>query len=260
MLKIDIPTILLEVVNFLVLTGLLYFLLFKPILRRINTRAAEKKKEKEEIDQKLQEAEDLRAELEQRLNNVEQQIGKMLGDAQDQMEEMRRRSIANVQEEAERILKSAISEADQLQSKAISDHMEELKDVIGEMSRQVIRQTVSSDTHNHLVEELKERIWQLGSGEMDQVEAIRRSLDERSPTVFVETAQELEASQIRGLMQTLSALVDDEVDLDINTNPDLISGVSVRVGDVVINNSLAKKLDKILDSALENFQDSLNHA
>lgn len=260
MLNIDIPTIFFEILNFLALTGALYFLLFKPILQQINARAAEKEKEKEEIARKMQEVEDLRSELKQRLANVEQKIGEMLGEAQDQMEEMRRRSIKNIQEEAERILKAAISEADQLQNKAISDHMEELTAAIGKMSRQVIQQTVSSDTHNNLIEELNERIWQLGTSEMDQVESIRRSLDERHPTVFVETAQELAPAQIRGLMQTLSALVDDEVELEITKKPDLIAGVRVRVGDTLINNSIASKMDKILDSVLENFQETLNHA
>jgi F0F1-type ATP synthase delta subunit len=60
-------------------------------------------------------------------------------------------------------------------------------------------------------------------------------------------------------MQTLNALVDDEVELDIEKDPELICGLSVRVGDVVINNSIAAKLDSILDSASDSLWEKLNH-
>jgi len=260
MLNIDIPTIVFEIINFLVLTALLYYLLFKPIMRGIKAREAEKRKTKQEIEQKLEEAEDLRAELDQRLGNLDEHIAEMLGDAQDQMEEIRRSTIENAQEEAERILKAASSEAGQVQEKAISDHMDDLVAAIRKVSTEVIRQSASDETHNHLIEELNERIWQLGSGEMDQVDTIRRSLDERFPTVYVETAKELEPSQIRELMQTLNALVDDEVELDIEKKPELIYGLSVRVGDVVINNSIAAKLDSVLDSASDSLLEKLNRA
>jgi F-type H+-transporting ATPase subunit b len=259
MLNIDIPTIVFEIINFLVLAALLYYLLFKPVMRGIKAREAEKREARQEIEQKLEEAEDLRAELDQRLGNLDEHIAEMLGDAQDQMEEIRRSTIENAQEEAERILKAASSEAGQVQDKAISDHMDELIAAIREISTEVIRQTASDQIHDNLVEELNERIWQLGSGEMDQVDTIRRSLDERFPTVYVETAEELEANQIRELMQTLNALVDDEVELDIEKDPELICGLSVRVGDVVINNSIAAKLDSILDSASDSLWEKLNH-
>lgn len=260
MLNIDIPTIVFEIINFLVLTALLYYLLFKPIMRGIKAREAEKRKTKQEIEQKLEEAENLRAELDQRLGNLDEHIAEMLGDAQEQMEEIRRSTIENAQEEAERILKAASSEAGQVQEKAISDHMDDLVAAIRKVSTEVIRQSASDETHNHLIEELNERIWQLGSGEMDQVDTIRRSLDERFPTVYVETAKELEPSQIRELMQTLNALVDDEVELDIEKKPELIYGLSVRVGDVVINNSIAAKLDSVLDSASDSLLEKLNRA
>jgi F-type H+-transporting ATPase subunit b len=260
MLNIDIPTIIFEIVNFLALTALLYLLLFKPIMRRIKAREAEKRQAQREIEQKLEQAEEMRAELDRRLGNLDEQIAEMLGEAQEQMEEIRRSTIKNAQEEAERILKAASSEAGQVQDKAISDHMDDLIAAIREISTEVIRQTASDQVHDNLVEELNERIWQLGSGEMDQVDTIRRSLDERFPTVHVETAKELEAGQIRDLMQTLNALVDEEVELEIDKNPDLIYGLSVRVGDVVINNSVAAKLDSILDSASEALWEKLSHA
>jgi len=61
-------------------------------------------------------------------------------------------------------------------------------------------------------------------------------------------------------MRTLSALVDREVELDIKTNPELIMGLRVRVGDTLINNTIADKLDTILRDAASSLQEALNHA
>lgn len=260
MLNFDIPTIIFEIINFLVLTGLLYLLLFKPIKRRVNQRAEERLQQEKEIAQKLEQAESLRQELDQRLDNIEAQISQIIGDAQERMEEIRASTIENTRLEAERILKAAASEGGQLQEKAVSDHMDEILEAIRVISQQVLHQTSPPEVHDHLVKGLNERIWQLGSGEMDQVQTIRRSLDERSPTVFADTAREMSESQVQELRDTLSALVDKEVELEINIDKDLISGLRVRVGDTLINNSLASKLDEILDDAEFSIRERMENA
>jgi len=259
MLNLNIPTIVWEVINFLILTGLLYFLLFKPIQRRVNQRAEEKQQQKEEITRQLAQAEGLRKELDERLENVDEQVEEILGEARERMKEIRQSTIENAHQEAERIMKAASSEAVQLQEKAVKDHMEEVLNTIRKVSQRVIRETAPDEVHDQLVQNLNDRIWQLGSKEMDQVEAIRRSLDERSPTVFVESARPLEDGQIRELRETLSALIDQDVDLEIKTEPDLISGLQVRVGDTLINSTLAAKLDKILDQAAESIGEKMDH-
>lgn len=259
MLNLNIPTIVWEVINFLILTGLLYFLLFKPVQRRVNQRAEEKQQQKEELNRQLAQVEDLRKELDERLENVDEQVEEILAEARERMKEIRQSTIDNAHQEAERIMKAASSEAVQLQEKAVKDNMEEVLDTIREVSQRVIRETTPDKVHDQLVQDLNDRIWQLGSKEMDQVEAIRRSLDERSPTVFVESARPLEDGQIKELRETLSALIDQDVVLEIKTESDLISGLRVRVGDTLINSTLAAKLDKILDQAAESIEEKMDH-
>ena len=260
MLTIDIPTIVFEILNFLALTALLYLLLFRPILRGVTARAEARQQAEEDIARQLAEAQALRAQLEERLTAVDHQIGVMVAEAQDRMEETRRSTLESARHEAERILKEAASEARQLQQKAVGDQMDQLLSGIRDVSAELIRQTAPAETHDALVVELNERIWNLGSKEMGQVETIRRSFDKRSPTVVAETARDLEPRQVQELMRTLSALIDHEVELDMRTDPDLIFGLRVRVGDTVINNSVAAKLDKIMEDAGASLQKKLHHA
>lgn len=260
MLSLDIPTIVFEILNFLLLSVLLYHFLFRPVIRSVRERAEEKERLMKDAQQELEEAERYRAELEMRLHQADKQISDIVNDAQDRLEEARRVIIGSARREAERILKEASVEAQQLQKKAVSDHMEQLVQAIRDISGSVIRESAPEEIHDNLVKQLNDRIWQLGSKEMDQVETIRRSLDERSPTVFVETAHELGVRHQQDLMRTLTALIDRDVELELTTNPDLILGIRVRVGDTIINNSVAAQLDEVLARASEDFENRVSYA
>jgi F-type H+-transporting ATPase subunit b len=260
MLNLDIPTIVFEILNFLVLTVLLYQFLFKPVIRSVREKAEEKEALKKAAEENLAEAERYRSELEERLRQADGQVSNIVNEAQDRLEEMRTVIIGSARKEAERIIHEASLEARQVQQKAMADHFEELMAVIKEVSGQVISQSAPPEVHDNLVQQLNDRIWQLGSKEMEQVEAIRHSLDERSPTVFVETAHDLSIKHQQELMRTLTALIDRDVELELSTNPELILGIRVRVGDTIINSSIASQLDEILHEAAKEFEDKLTYA
>jgi len=60
MLELDIPTIIFEIANFLILSVLLYHFLFKPVMLKVQIRADEKARLLQEIDESNLEASRLR--------------------------------------------------------------------------------------------------------------------------------------------------------------------------------------------------------
>jgi len=89
MLNLDIPTIVFEILNFLVLTVLLYQFLFKPVIRSVREKAEEKEALKRAAQEKLAEAERYRSELEERLQQADDQVSNIVNEAQDRLEEIR---------------------------------------------------------------------------------------------------------------------------------------------------------------------------
>jgi len=259
MLELDIPTIVFEILNFLALSVLLYFLLFRRVMQRVRERAREKEHILKEMQQEREEAKQMRRKLEEHLENVDHDISAIVAEAQEEMEEERRNIIQSAKEEAERILNEARAEADQIQHKAMDDFRQQIFQTVTDISGYIIRNISPDEIHDHLVENLNERIWELGRKEMERVDTIRRSLDERSATISVETAKELSPEQQRELAKTLSALVDRDIDLDISVDPDLILGLRMRVGDTVITNSIAAELETIQEEAYETFTERLPH-
>ena len=99
--------------------------------------------------------------------------------------------------------------------------------------------------HNSMVAELNDRIWEMGRQEMERVRTFRRSLGERTPTAHVATAEHLSSDQQGALARTLTALADRNVDIEMEKDSTLAAGMRVRLGDIVVDNSIAGRLEEL---------------
>lgn len=258
MLDIDIVTILAEIINFLVLATALYFLLFKPMLKRMNERAQAKEQMLEEARQKQQEAEQKLAEIEQQLATIDSEIDTRLEQAYQQAQVESKSLIAETEKEAEKILKEAEFEAAKRQQQEMEELLEKLVDTILEISAQILEKKAPDAIHQKLVEELNAEIWEMGKSDMRQVRTIRDSLTERTPTVHVASAKELTPELQRSLVRTFSALADSNVNMEIEIEPSLISGLRVRIGDLIVENTLSMELSELKSEVIESLEESIN--
>ncbi len=251
MLNLNWATFIFETVNFLLIVALLYYFLFRPIMRRVQDRAEEKERIMREIREEREEAEALREELEERLANAREEAEGIVARAKDDATEERKELIAEAHEEAERILSEAQVDAHRMRQQAVDEFHDELLEAILDVSAVIIGQVAPQELHDAMVKQLNDRIWELGHREMQRVETLRRSLGARTPTVYVQTAEELSAEQQGQLVRTFTALADRNVNLDVEIDPDLGVGLKVRMGDIVVDNSIAGKLEDVRDNVSE---------
>jgi F-type H+-transporting ATPase subunit b len=248
MLNLDIWTVTFQIINFLALAGLLYYFLFRPVMRSMKARATEKEQMDREIAGNRERAAQSRAELEARLAHAEEEAGAIIASAGEQADSERKALLQEAQAEVERILIEAHADAQRLRGQAVDDFHEELLDAILEISGQVIGQAAPLEVHDALVQQLSDRIWELGRNEMARVEAFRRSLGERAPTAYVTTARPLSPEQQGLLASTFTALADRNVNLDLSTDPELAAGMRVRLGDFVVDNSIGGQLAELREA------------
>jgi F-type H+-transporting ATPase subunit b len=259
MLSLDIWTVAFQIVNFLALAGLLYYFLFRPVTRSMKARAAEKEQLAREIAQDREAAAQLQAELEARLAHAEEEAAAIIARAQEQAEADRRALLQEAEEEIERVLAEAHADAHRLRSQAAGDFQAELLDAILEVSGQVIGQAAPPEVHDALIQQLSDRIWEMGRSEMERVEAFRRSLGERAPTAYVTTARPLSPEQQGLLARTFTALADRHVNLDVSTDPTLAAGMQVRLGDFVVDNSISGQLAELRDGVSQALEERVAH-
>jgi F-type H+-transporting ATPase subunit b len=258
MLNLDVATIIFQIINFLAFFGLLYWLLFKPVRATIRQRREQRERMLREVERERQAVSVQRAELDERLSRLDEETANMIALARERAEEERRELLRETREEVEQILVEAQADAYRIRSQAVEAFHNELVDAILHVSGTIIRNTVPDSVHDALIRQLSERIWEMGRTDIERVEAFRSSLGEREPTAHVATAESLALEQQGLLARTLTAFADRHVDLEVNVDPDLVAGVRVRIGDIIIDSSIAGQMAELRVKALDALNEQIS--
>jgi F-type H+-transporting ATPase subunit b len=245
MLELDLTTVVLEILNFLLLSIGLYFLLFRPVLRRVEARAAEKARVEREMKANLEQTEALKAEAEKRLAELDGEIDQLLDRAREQIERERRQMLEGIRAEAEQARQDAEADIRRLQKQELKELNRYVVNTLIALSGEMIEKIAPPEVHNRLVQEANDYVWEFGKEKPHEVEALRRALGERTPTVNIVSARALNPDQQRMLAKTFHALTDRTVNFELETDPHLYGGVRVRVGDMLIDNSILAQLERI---------------
>jgi len=260
MLEIDWVTILWEIVNFVIITIALYFLVFKPIVKRSEARAIEKSRLFEELIRDREKAAADLKEINARLASLDDEIQQITDEAYEQNKILQAELLEATRAEANHILQNALVEVQKEQVVNIKQYRNEIIDTVLSISNQSLRKVVPLSVHASLIEGFTQEILNLGKTQMRQVQAIRESLSKREATAYVTSALPLTSEQELSLVRTFNALVDSDVNIDIEIDELLIAGIKVRLGDMIIENSLASQLEKIRSDITETLESTyLDH-
>ncbi|HNY83485.1 MAG TPA: F0F1 ATP synthase subunit delta [Anaerolineaceae bacterium] len=247
MLDLDWSTILWEILNFLIITVVLYFLVFKPMAKRAELRAIEKATLKAELEHDRAEAAVKLDEIDDRLINLEEEIQKISDEAYANSQILQNNLLEATHEEAKTILLNAVNESRKEQLVDIKKNQVELVNTVLKITRDTLQSVIPPEVHTRLVEELSTAIWDMGRSDMSAVQRVRDSLEGRQPTVRIEVPAALTNEQYLKLLNTFNALADKEVDLQIKVVPEMIAGIKARIGDIVLDNSLSNQIDSLRD-------------
>jgi len=255
MLDINLTTILMQLANFAIMAALLYFLLFKRVSAQVQKRKEKLAQIEAETLANFAASEQARAEAEKQVAHAQSLIDEKISLAKSELEVNRFQIIDTTKKEAERIIKEAVETAEIEQRQSLEQYNDALTGAIIEIVKNLLHQYSPEVIHNSLVQQTNERIWELGKKEMDRVETIRRSLKDREPTLSLESAFPLSKEQQANLIRTFSALADKNLKLDMAIDKELGSGIRVRLGDFIINNSLDALLGDIEQQAKQEVAD-----
>lgn len=247
MLDLDLGTIIWEIINFLVLTIVLYFLVFKPMTKRAEERAIEKAATRAALLADRETAALRLAELDERLLNLDEEIEQITDAAYENSQIQQRDLLEATREEANQIMMEAVSEARKEQEVDIKRSQMDLVETVIKISKETLSQVTPPKVHDELIEELTRSIWNMGKTDMRMVQGLRDSLADRIPTVEVVVPRELSTEQEMKLVSTFNALADKEVDLEINIQQELVAGIKARIGDIVLDNSVGTHLNSLRD-------------
>lgn len=143
-LNIDWQQILLHLFNFVILTGGLYFLLFKPVKQFMDKRLDYYKDMDDKANAKQKEAEDVKAQYDEKLANADEEIS-----------QKKKESLAKTQAEADAQIAEAKQQANKIMSDAKLDIEREHQKMLEESKKEVANLAIEA-TRKLLAESAKD--------------------------------------------------------------------------------------------------------
>lgn len=147
-LNIDWQQILLHLFNFVILAGGLYLLLYGPVKRFMEKRAAYYKEMDEKAKATLYKAEQEAAEYQEHLKTVDEEVRQMKAEAVKRAEEVTNEEIARAKAQGEKILEDARKQAQAEQERMVSEAQGE----ITQMALNAVEKLMGKDSSETLDE------------------------------------------------------------------------------------------------------------
>lgn len=126
-LNIDWQQILLHLLNFVILAGGLYFILYKPVKEFMAKREQHYKEIDDYAMKNRVETEELRKAAQEKLDAAEEEIAAMHMKASDEIEAEKQRQLGEARAEARRILETAGKTAELRSKKALADSNDDIR-------------------------------------------------------------------------------------------------------------------------------------
>ncbi len=149
-LNIDFQQVLLHMLNFVILFGILYFLLYGPVKKFMDTRSQTYKDIDDQINKKLEDANQTKAEYEKKLENADNEIAKKLALAEAEAEKQAQEICKQAKSDAEKIILKAEAEAEKERIQLIESSRKEIAESASEMAEKIVAQSIL-DTYNQFI-------------------------------------------------------------------------------------------------------------
>ena len=245
MLDVYLDTIVWEIINFIIITVALYYLVFKPMARNADRRAKEKAELLRELEEDREEAARKLEEINQRLSHLDEEIEQILQEAYEKSRARQEELLQATYEEAAQIMADAIKQARQEQRAELNKNRQVFTDTILQITGEILQQVIPPQVNDILIDDLTASIWNLGEDDVQRLNTIRGSLEEQMPIIDLTVVRPLTIEQQSKLYNTFSALADKDVEINVEVEPRLIAGVRARIGDFVLDNSVLTNVDNV---------------
>jgi F-type H+-transporting ATPase subunit b len=165
LLGIDGPRLIFQIINFLILLFLLQRLLFKPVLRMMDSRATKIRESIDEAQRMQKLADEIRDMNEKAKDDAKREANEMLENARRMAEQYKESQMEEARQEAERFAQRMRDEIQLERDRAISDVRHQAVDLAIQAAGKVIEQHLDRSAHVQLVEKFLSEAQTSGDGQ-----------------------------------------------------------------------------------------------
>jgi len=155
-LGISLPTLIAQIVNFVVLFGLLYLVAYKPIMRLLDERSRKIRESMEQTELIKQQAAQADEEVKQRIEAAAREGQETIAKALRTGNEIRQQAQQEARQEAESLINRARGEIQRERDEAIGDLRQEFADLTIMAAEKVIERSLDREAHHQLIDKVLE--------------------------------------------------------------------------------------------------------
>ena len=150
-LGVNLPTLIVYVVNFAILLGVLYVFAYKPLLRAMDQRSERIRESLAAADQARAEAASSQAAIQEQLNEARREGQRLLDQAREAAERYREEEMGRARQEAEAFVERARADIGRERDAAMEEVRGGFADLAITAAERVIRRTVDRQVHQDLI-------------------------------------------------------------------------------------------------------------
>ncbi len=163
-LGISVPTLVAQIINFVILFGLLYLVAYKPIMRMLDERSRKIRESMERTEFIKQQAERAEKEAAKRIEAASQEGQEVIARAMRTGEEVGREAQQQAKQEAEALIARARAEIQRERDKAIDELRKEFAEITIMAAGKVIDRSLDKKAHRQIIDKVLEESTTLKKG------------------------------------------------------------------------------------------------
>ncbi len=163
-LGISLPTLLAQIVNFVILFGLMYLVAYKPIMRMLDERSRKIKEGMEQTELIKEQAARAEEEAEKRIEAASKEGQEVIARAARMGEETRQEADQKARQEAELLIARARMEIQRERDEAIDELRKEFADLTVLAAEKIIDRSLDKEAHRQVIDKVLEESKTLRKG------------------------------------------------------------------------------------------------
>ena len=230
------------VINFLVLAGLLWKFLHKPLLNTLEKRREGIEAAKQAAHAETEKALQAKDEYQKKLAGADQERDKLIAETRQSAEEAKRKLLEEAAAGAERNVANLQRAFQSEQRDALTSVQGKIAETALGMAGDILKKVADTDIDSRLRDGLYTKIDELAAS--PDVSGLHSSGDD-APPVRVASARELPNEEAGKLQKRIEELVGDDIEVQFLTDPELVAGTKIEFSSMAIDSSLADAIDAV---------------
>ncbi len=153
-LGINVPTLIAQIINFIILLVILYFFAYKPVLKMLDERSRKIKESIEEVQKVKEQAAQTEEEFKKKIEAASKEGQEVIARAMRTGEDVRQRALQEAKQEAQVLVEKARGEIQRERNEAIGELRQEFADLTVVAAEKVIEKSLDKEAHRQIIDKV----------------------------------------------------------------------------------------------------------